>query len=101
MLPVLHIRKPGDDDEQITKFPDDDPFFSEVSNLIDTIEGAKSGPEAVQILSSYEGEFRSPHPRTSRDNTQNTDAVRTYEFTWAVRLASERYRAARLKAGKE
>lgn len=33
--------------------------------------------------------------------TQNIDAVKTYEFTWAVRLASERYRAAKLKAAKE
>lgn len=97
MLPVLHIRKPGDDDEQITKFPDDDPFFSEVSNLIDTIEGTKSGPEAVQILSSYEGKF-SDHTIQGHHatTTQNIDAVKTYELTWAVRLASERYRAAKL-----
>jgi len=83
VLPVLHIRRPGDDYEQITTFPDDDPFFSEVSNLIDIVEGGEQGRETAQILSSYE------------------DAVRTYELTWAVRHASERSRAAKLKASKE
>jgi len=72
--PVLYIRKPGDDSETTMRFGDDDPFFSEVSNLIDVIEDIEEDPEAAQILSSYE------------------DAVRTYEFTWAIRRASERSR---------
>jgi len=37
-------------------FPDDDPFFSEISNLIDVVEDIEEDPEAAQILSSYEGE---------------------------------------------
>jgi hypothetical protein len=37
------------------RFGDDDPFFSEVSNLIDVIEDIEEDPEAAQILSSYEG----------------------------------------------
>ncbi|KAF8959028.1 putative oxidoreductase C terminal-domain-containing protein [Flammula alnicola] len=81
--PVLYIRKPGDDNETTMRFGDDDPFFSEVSNLIDIIEDIEEDPEASQILSSYE------------------DAVRTYEFTWAIRKASEQSRAAKLKASKE
>lgn len=32
--PVLYVRKPGDDYEQTFTFPDDDPFFSEVSGSI-------------------------------------------------------------------
>lgn len=27
--PILYVRKPGDDHEQVINFPDDDPFFSE------------------------------------------------------------------------
>jgi len=77
--PVLYIRKPGDDHEQTITFPDDDPFFSEVSNLIDIIEDIEEDPEAAQILSSYE------------------DAVKTYELTWAIRAASERSKAAQKK----
>jgi len=77
--PVLYIRKPGDDNETIMRFGDDDPFFSEVSNLIDVIEDIEEDPDAGQILSSYE------------------DAVRTYQFTWAIRKASELSRASRLK----
>lgn len=37
------------------RFGDDDPFFSEVSNLIDVIEDIEEDPDAGQILSSYEG----------------------------------------------
>jgi len=81
--PTLYVRKPGDDHEQMIRFPDDDPFFSEVSNLIDIIEDIEEDPEASQILSSYD------------------DAVRTYELTWAIREASERSRAAKLKASNE
>lgn len=55
--PTLYIRKPGDDHEQTLRFPDDDPFFSEVSNLIDVIEDIEEDPEAAQILSTYEGLF--------------------------------------------
>ncbi|EKM82733.1 hypothetical protein AGABI1DRAFT_82474 [Agaricus bisporus var. burnettii JB137-S8] len=81
--PVLYVRTPDDDRERAYSFPDDDPFFSEVSHLIDVIEDIEEDPEAAQILSSYE------------------DAVRTYEFTWAIRSASERSRAAKLKASRD
>ncbi len=47
----------GDDNETTIRFADDDPFFSEVSNLIDVIEDIEEDSDASQILSSYEGEF--------------------------------------------
>jgi predicted dehydrogenase len=78
--PVLHVRKPGDDNEQTIRFPDDDPFFSEVSNLIDVIEDIEEDPDAAQILSTYD------------------DACRTYELTWAIREASERSRRGKVEA---
>ncbi|KAG6878737.1 hypothetical protein C0993_011552 [Termitomyces sp. T159_Od127] len=81
--PVLYVRRPGDELEQAFRFPDDDPFFSEVSNLIDIIEDIEEDPEAAQILSTYD------------------DAVRTYELTWAIRQAAERSRAAKLQASAE
>lgn len=31
--PVLYVRRPGNDHEEVHKFPDDDPFFSEVWDL--------------------------------------------------------------------
>ncbi|KDN37816.1 hypothetical protein K437DRAFT_228972 [Tilletiaria anomala UBC 951] len=67
--PVLYFRRPGDDHEEVVRYQNDDPFFSEVSNIIDIIE---KGPGAAPILSSYE------------------DAVKTYALTWAIRQASER-----------
>lgn len=68
---MLYVRRPGDDFEETHRFADDDPFFSEVSNWIDVIEDIEDDPEAALILSTYE------------------DACRTYEFTWAIRRASE------------
>lgn len=62
------MRRPGDDHEEVHRFTEDDPFFSEVSNFIDAIEG---GPEP-SVLSSYQ------------------DATKTYELTWAIRNASEK-----------
>ncbi|KLO07633.1 hypothetical protein SCHPADRAFT_917149 [Schizopora paradoxa] len=69
--PVLYVRRPGDDYEETYRFPDDDPFFSEVSNWIDVIEDIEEDPESGKILSPFD------------------DAVKTYEFTWAIRRASE------------
>src|SRR3981081_148363 len=65
VLPVLYIRRPGNDTEDVHRFPDDDPFFSEVSNLIDVIEDIEEdvGDGKGLILSSFE------------------DACKTYEFT--------------------
>jgi len=71
--PELRIRRPGDDHEEVHHFPSDDPFFSEVSNLIDVIEDGPNGDRDL-ILSSYD------------------DAVKSYELTWAIRAASERNR---------
>ncbi|CAO1627216.1 unnamed protein product [Parajaminaea phylloscopi] len=67
--PVLYLRRPGDDHEEVIRYNQDDPFFSEVSNLIDNIE---KGQGSAPILSSYE------------------DAVKTYALTWKIREASER-----------
>jgi len=72
--PVLYIRRPGSDLEETHRFPDDDPFFSEISNLIDVVEDIEENPDNAMILSSYE------------------DACKTYELTWAIRRASERSR---------
>ncbi|KAI0748163.1 putative oxidoreductase C terminal-domain-containing protein [Daedaleopsis nitida] len=72
--PVLYIRRPGSDMEETHRFPDDDPFFSEISVLIDNIEDIEEDPDTAQILSSFE------------------DACKTYELTWTIRLAAERNR---------
>ncbi|KAG7098214.1 hypothetical protein E1B28_000182 [Marasmius oreades] len=76
--PILYIRAPGEDIEKVLRFPDDDPFFSEISNFIDVVEDVEESPEAAVILSSYE------------------DACRSYQLTWAIREATERSRAGRL-----
>jgi hypothetical protein len=52
-VPVLYIRKPGDDNETSMTFADDDPFFSEISHFIDTIE--KREENEPKILSSFDG----------------------------------------------
>ncbi|KAG8805226.1 hypothetical protein FRC17_005672 [Serendipita sp. 399] len=67
--PILHVRRPGSDKEEIYNFKGDDPFLSEISAITDVIE---KGSEAAEILSDFE------------------DACKTYELTWAIRLATER-----------
>lgn len=57
---MLYVRTPDDDREQPYSFPDDDPFFSEISHLIDVVEDIEEDPEAAQILSSYDGGCQSP-----------------------------------------
>ncbi len=49
------MRRPGSDSEETYRFPDDDPFFSEVSVLIDNIEDIEEDPETSRILCSFEG----------------------------------------------
>jgi len=70
--PVLYIRRPGSDSEETHRFPDDDPFFSEISVLVDNIENVEDQSE--NILCSFE------------------DACKSYQLTWAIREASERSR---------
>lgn len=69
--PTLFIRRPGSDSEEVHEFHHDDPFYNEMSAFIDRSLG-EAEPE---ILSSF------------------ADAARTYEATWAIRLASEADRA--------
>lgn len=59
--PVLHIRRPGSDLEETYRFPDDDPFFSEISVFIDNIEDIEEHPETATILSSYDGAISMTH----------------------------------------
>ncbi|KIJ22963.1 hypothetical protein M422DRAFT_196495 [Sphaerobolus stellatus SS14] len=66
--PTLYLRRPGIKEEETYKFEEDDPFFSEISTFVDAIEAR--APKH-NILSSYE------------------DALRTYEFTWQIREASD------------
>lgn len=78
--PVLYFRRPGDDHEEVVRYQSDDPFFSEVSNLIDNIE---NGPGSAPILSSYE------------------DAVKTYALTWKIRDRSEEQVQLRAQRSKQ
>ncbi len=46
--PALYFRRPGDDHEEVVRYQNDDPFFSEVSNLIDNIEKVKVPPRSCR-----------------------------------------------------
>ncbi|PPQ76466.1 hypothetical protein CVT24_013213 [Panaeolus cyanescens] len=72
VAPRLYLRTPLEDEEQVFDFADDDPFYTEVDAFIDVVEG-KATQDAIS--STYE------------------DGVKTYELTWAIRLASEESRA--------
>ena len=65
VLPMLYVRKPGDDNETCIKFADDDPFFSEISDFIDILEEER---DSAKILSSYEGTYNIPSISNSSSN---------------------------------
>lgn len=88
--PVLHIRRPGSDLEETYRFPDDDPFFSEISVFIDNVEDIEEDPETATMLSSYEGAIALLVPPWMSPKPLPADACKTYELTWAIRLASEK-----------
>jgi predicted dehydrogenase len=69
--PALYVRRPGNDLDEVYNFHDDDPFLGEFSAFVDSID---QGSGQSKILSTYE------------------DACKTYEFSWAIREASERTR---------
>lgn len=48
--PTLYVRRPGSDVEEVHKFHNDDPFFSEMSTFIDAVEGQTV---EIPVLSSY------------------------------------------------
>jgi hypothetical protein len=90
--PVLYIRRPGSDLEETHRFPDDDPFFSEISNLIDVVEDIEEeDPESATILSSFEGAYLFCSCKQMAQ-VWRSDACKTYELTWAIRRASEKSR---------
>ncbi|OLL23874.1 hypothetical protein NEOLI_004845 [Neolecta irregularis DAH-3] len=71
--PTLLVRSPGSDNDERYDFPDDDPYFGEIATLIEAVETG----DHSSILSSFE------------------DAMKTYEATWAIRIASEKTTAER------
>ncbi|OCH91615.1 hypothetical protein OBBRIDRAFT_818698 [Obba rivulosa] len=66
--PKLHVRRPGLAPEEVYSFENDDPFFGELATFIDAIE---QRTDTSHVLSSY------------------NDAVRTFEFTWQIRMVSD------------
>jgi len=73
--PKLFVRKPGTE-EELYSSSEDDMYYNELENFVNVIDG-KADPSS--ILSTYE------------------DAIKSYEFTWAIRLKSEEAVKARSK----
>ncbi len=54
--PVLHVRRPGNDDVEEYVFLNDDPFLTEISEFVDVIE---HGKPVENLLSTFEGTYGS------------------------------------------
>jgi hypothetical protein len=52
--PVLHVRRPSSDVVEEYKFLDDDPFLTEISELVDVMEHRKP---VENLLSTFEGTY--------------------------------------------
>jgi len=64
--PKLFVRAPDDDNEVLYEW-EDDPYFDQIQAFVSDVESGM----AQRVLSTFE------------------DALQTYEFTWAIRTASE------------
>ena len=76
---LLNKRSPETDGEQIFTFPEDDPYQTQLNAFIATIEEADANPQNETLQENMENQILSSY----------SDAVKTYAFTWAIRLASE------------
>lgn len=72
-------RSPETDGEQIFTFPEDDPYQTQLNAFIAAIEEAEANPGNESLQDKVDSEILSTY----------ADAVKTYAFTWAIRLASE------------
>ncbi|KAF2022413.1 hypothetical protein BU24DRAFT_488624 [Aaosphaeria arxii CBS 175.79] len=97
--PTLHVRTPASEKEETFTFPNDDPFYSELAALLESLgadcQDASSVDENADNDSSGEGPapgsssfYRPSHPTGSILSTFE-DACKTYEFTWRIRDESE------------
>jgi len=80
--PAVAIRRPGSDELVVHPTPGDDPYMTEISNFIDAVSSLQrqtSDTDGFQVEGGPEPHFLSSY----------ADAAKTYEFTWAVRRASE------------
>ena len=77
--PKKKKRSPETDGEQIFSFPEDDPYQTQLNAFIETIEQAEAQPENERLQERVDERILSTY----------ADAVKTYAFTWAIRLASE------------
>ena len=96
--PVLYVRRPGSDHEESHRFPDDDPFFSEVSVLIDNIEDIEEDavryarripPGAHQRYRDWMRRWVTAvaRPRVSTRTTVSMPPALPSRLTWAERPA--------------
>jgi len=98
--PTLYVRSPESDAEQRHVFTDDDPYYGEISALIDAAEARKmAGAEASRNESAVaddddEDDAKSgiiPYAQTFDGILSSfRDACGTYALTWAIKEASER-----------
>lgn len=96
--PTLFVRSPESDAVQRHNFTDDDPYYGEISALIDAAEAGKAAAlDAVQdsaIADDDDDDTKSgiiPYAQTHEGILSSfRDACGTYALTWAIKEASER-----------
>ncbi|PWN47540.1 hypothetical protein IE53DRAFT_382047 [Violaceomyces palustris] len=105
-ITTLSVKGPGVEGEQVFKIQDD-PFFSEFETLIRAIRAQPSS----QDCEDCEGEKQRLQEGTSSNSTRKapviapplplsdySEALKTYELTWRIRLAAEESKASSLGA---
>lgn len=77
--PTLYVRSPASDMEEIFEYPDDDPYLSQMSALIDAVRKRNLNTRDIGEGTGY----------TDGILSSWGDAAKSYELTWGIRYASE------------
>ncbi|CAD6588836.1 MAG: hypothetical protein CYPHOPRED_004555 [Cyphobasidiales sp. Tagirdzhanova-0007] len=90
--PVLLVRSPDSDAEERHTFTDDDPYYGEVSALIDATEAGNDSAIANDsaIVDEDDDEIIPPTQTHEGILSSFRDACGTYALTWAIKEASEK-----------
>ena len=84
--PTLFVRSPESDAEQRHQFSDDDPYYGEVSALIDAAEAGKDSVIANDSAIADEDDDEIIPPMQTHEGILSSfrDACGTYALTWSV-----------------
>lgn len=82
---IMSERYPDDEKEVEHYYPGDDPFYNELAAICNA-QDQKANNQTTSVIEGIKADALLPN----RILSSFEDATKTYEFTWAIRLESEK-----------